>query len=322
MKLGHRFEFPPEQQQLRRRARRLAWLSIALLLSAAAFMAMTLGQSQALKTAWIGDLLGVIPPISLLVAMHYEQKTPTHRFPYGYFRSITVAFLITATSLLFSGIWLLYDGALKLVTQHHPPIGTMELFGRQLWAGWPMCVTLAYSACVGLLLGHLKRPVGEKLHDKVLEADADTNKADWMSEVAAIVGIVLVGFGFWWGDGAAAVFISINIILDGWKNLRQVVADLMDESPSEMGETDLEELPRKLREAVERMDWVADAAVRLREHGHVLLGDVFVVPKDETNLVARVERASEELKQLDWRLYALTVVPVAELEGDGTVPKS
>ncbi|MBV9110726.1 MAG: cation transporter, partial [Gemmatimonadetes bacterium] len=200
MKLGQRFTFPREQEQMRRRARRLAWVSIAALGSTAVLMFLTLGQSQAMKTAWYEDLLGMVPPISVLVSMRVEERAPTARFPFGYFRAVSVAFLATSSVLLIIGLWLLLDAAMKLLMQERPPVGSMALFGHTVWAGWLMIAALAYAVGVGYTLGTLKRPVARTLHDKTLAADADMNKADWMAEAAAIGGILLVGFGMWWGD--------------------------------------------------------------------------------------------------------------------------
>jgi len=70
-----------------------------------------------------------------------------------------------------------------------------------------------------------------------------------------------------------------------------------------------------MRAAAERLPWVEKAAVRLRESGHVIAGEVFVVPRAEENLVANVEQASEALSSLDWRVYSLTVMPVSRLDG-------
>jgi cation diffusion facilitator family transporter len=315
--IGRPFEFPKELETDRRRIKRLAWLSIVGLASAATLLGVTLGQSQTMKTAWVGDMLAIVPPMGSLVAMRYEARPPTPRFPFGYFRAISVAFLVAAAVLSLSGLWLLYDALTKLVTREHPTIGTMELFGRQFWAGWAMVAALAYSSIVGFTLGTLKRPVAMRLHDKALEADADSNRANWMAEASGIIGIVLVGFGLWWGDAVAAGLISLAIVYDGWINLRQVLADLMDETPTELGSHDEHEtLPRKLKDAAERLDWVEKAAVRLREHGRVLTGNVFVVPRGREVLVARVERAAEELQKLDWRLHDLTVMPVSALEDE------
>jgi len=128
---------------------------------------------------------------------------------------------------------------------------------------------------------------------------------------------VLVGFGLWWGDAVAAGLISLAIVYDGWINVRQVVADLMDETPTELGTHDEHEtLPRKIKAAAEELDWVERAAVRLREHGRALTGDVFVVPRTEDNLVRHIEDASARLQKLDWRLHDLTVTPVSRIDED------
>jgi cation diffusion facilitator family transporter len=315
MRVGRRFWFPQEQQEQRHKTARLSWLSLVLLTSTAVAVYVTLGRSEAMKTAWIEDLLGLIPPIALLIALKVENREPTKRFPYGYHRAIAIAFLVIAAVLLLVGAWLLLDSMMKLVEGVRAPIGTMTVFGHSIWAGWAMVAALAYCVAVGILLGRLKQPVAEKLNDRALAADADMNRAGWMSEGAAIVGIVLIGYGRWWGDAAAAAFISLNIVRDGWVNLRQVVTDLMDESPTKLGETELESLPRRMRDAAERLPWVEKAAVRLRESGHVIAGEVFVVPRAEENLVANVESASEMLCGLDWRIYSLTVMPVSRLDG-------
>ena len=320
MNFGRRFIFPEEQWKERERAMRLAWISIAVLASTAVLMYLTLGQSEAMKTAWVEDLLGMIPPIVILIAYRIETREPTKRFPYGYFRAVSVAFLVTAAVLAIAGLSLLFDAVTKLLARERPPIGAITLFGHQFWLGWAMIVALSYSIAGGLVLGMRKRPVAEKLHDKALDADADMNKADWMSEGAAIVGVLLVGYGKWWGDAAAAGFISINIIRDGIRNLREVLADLMDETPTKLGGVETEDLPQRIASEAEKLDWVEKASVRLREQGHVLNGEVFVVPKGDEVRVSKIEEASRELAKIDWRIYTLSVMPVSGLE-DGNLPQ-
>src|SRR5215203_1373482 len=104
-----------------------------------------------------------------------------------------------------------------------------------IWAGWPMMAALAFSMFVGMYVGRIKQPVAEGLHSKAVEAESATNRNEWMSEGAGILGLLLVGFGFWWADAVAAAVISVQIVADGWHNLRQVIGDLMDEAPSQLG---------------------------------------------------------------------------------------
>jgi hypothetical protein len=87
-----------------------------------------------------------------------------------------------------------------------------------------------------------------------------------------------------------------------------------------MGGLEMDTLPARVRAAAEQLPWVERAAVRLREHGHVIAGEVFIVPRTEQDLVKRVEETSEALSRLDWRIYSLTVMPVSGLE-DGVTPR-
>jgi cation diffusion facilitator family transporter len=312
--VGDRFEFPSEQREARQRTIRLCQLSCVLLLSGAVLLFMTVGGSQAMKTAWITDLLTILPPLSLLVAMRYEQRPPTKRFPYGYMRATSVAYLVTASTLSLMGLFLFFDSGLKLVHREHPAIGSMSLFGREFWAGWAMIAALTYSMSIGIMLGRLKVPVAKTLHSKALSADAKSNSAEWMSEGAAVIGLTLVAFGFWWGDALSALFISFEVIRDGWFSVRLVLGDLMDEAPTTREDDELEKLPERLRRAAEEIDWVDRAAVRLREHGHAVTGEVFLVPRDGVNdLVSRLGPAGERLRSMDWRLHDFSVVLVPEL---------
>ncbi|HEX8850269.1 MAG TPA: cation transporter [Gemmatimonadaceae bacterium] len=323
MSIGSAFAFPEEMRELHRRIRRLSWLSIVLLFIAGTLIFLTVGQSQAMKTAWISDILTAVPPMALLVALRYELRPPSKRFPSGYTRAVSVAFLVTASILSIVGLYLLYDSLTKLLRREHPPIGTIELFGSQFWLGWAMLVTLFLSMCVGITLGKLKTPVAKKLQSKALQAEAEMNQAEWMSEGAAILGILLVAFGFWWGDAAAAAFISIEIIRDGWHNVRQVIGDLMDEAPTKLGKKDLEDLPDRVAAVARRLPWVTDAGARLREHGHAVTGEIFIVPRpdsgmDAAALLRATEDAARQIGDVDWRLHGLAVVPVTALES--TIP--
>ena len=229
-----------------------------------------------------------------------------------------MAFLVTAVVLSMIGVYLLYDAVAKLIRREHPPIGTIVLLGRQLWLGWAMIAALLFSTVIGVVLGRMKKGVADRLHSKALRAEADMNRAQWLSEVAGIVGITLVGFGLWWGDAVAAALISVEIVVDGWKNIRQVIGDLMDESPTKLAKHELEPLPARLRDEACRLPWVKDAAARLREHGHTVTGEIFVVPQvngmSAAQLVEATDRAAADLARLDWRLHGLMVIPVRALE--------
>jgi hypothetical protein len=61
------------------------------------------------------------------------------------------------------------------------------------------------------------------------------------------------------------------------------------------------------------MPWVAEAEVRLREAGHVITGEAYVVARTETAMVANLEAAGRALRAMEPRLHELAVVPVRTL---------
>ena len=92
-------ELPPEQQRANAQARRLEWITIGYLITAIAVVYLVLGSSQAMKAAWIEDLLSFVPPIAFLVAARWKGRRATPEFPYGYHRSVSIAFLAASVAL-------------------------------------------------------------------------------------------------------------------------------------------------------------------------------------------------------------------------------
>lgn len=308
------FERPDEKRPVEKKARRLEWITIGFLVTAIIAMYVTMGGSQAMKTAWIEDMLSLIPPISVLLAFHASNRRPTKRFPYGYARSMAIAFLAAAAALTIMGLFLVYDSGLKLLHAEHPTIGQLELFGIRAWAGWWMIGALAYTGIGPVILGRMKLPLAKQLHNKALHADADMNKADWMTAGAGIVGILGVGLGFWWADAVAALFIAFNILKDGLTNLVHAASDLMDQRPTTVDRSEPLHLEERIVEYLKALEWVERSCVRLREEGEGLTGEAFVVPTDGRVTAARVDEARAGILGLDWRLFDVVVSPTREID--------
>src|SRR5918997_6608001 len=137
-------KLPDEVEVAMKRAKRLAWASIGFLISIVLAMAVVMGGSQAMQTAWVEDMLSLLPPIVFLIALRLEKKPATENFPFGFYRANSLAFLVAAGALTTMGLLLLYEAASTLIRQEHPTIGSFQLFGREIWLGWAMLAVLAY----------------------------------------------------------------------------------------------------------------------------------------------------------------------------------
>src|SRR3546814_17767777 len=109
------------------RARRLAWWSLAYLVSATVVVALVLGQSQAMKTAWFDDVLNFIPVIVFLVGSRLSLKPPNRRFPSGYPRVTSAAYPAAAAALFPTGAYLPGASAPKLLAPSHPTPARADL---------------------------------------------------------------------------------------------------------------------------------------------------------------------------------------------------
>src|SRR4051812_39813205 len=96
-----------------------------------------------------------------------------------------------------------------------------------------MMAVLIFSVIPPMILGRMKKPLSEKLHDKALHVSAVLNKGDWLSGLTGVAGMIGIAYGCWWADSAAAALISIEIVKDGWENLRNATAQLMNKRPSD-----------------------------------------------------------------------------------------
>jgi divalent metal cation (Fe/Co/Zn/Cd) transporter len=129
-----------------------------------------------------------------------------------------------------------------------------------------------------------------------------------------MVGVAGIGVGLWWADAVAAMFISVDIAHDGWRNVRAAVHDLMDARPRRHDAREFHPIVTRMTDELERCEWVEDAAVRLREEGHVFTGEVLVVPVTEQDLLERLEELADRLLSLEWKVYDIVVVPVREID--------
>lgn len=314
MRYIDKFEFPDELKGDQKKAIKLEWGTLIYLVSTALVVYLTQGNSQSMKTAFFEDLISMTPSISFLIANRFINRPASERFPYGFHRSVSIAYLCSAVSLLGIGLFLIYDASSTLIKREHPTIGTVVIFGHQVWLGYLMIMAMIYSTFPALWLGKKKLPLAKKIHDKNLYTDAKMNKADWMTAVAAIFGVIGIGLGWWWADALAAIIIASDIVHDGWKNIRQAVFDLMDEEPKTISQQKVDPLVEKVRLKLLEMEGIEDASVRLREEGHIYTGIGFIQMHSEDHMVERIEKATETIKNLDWRLHEFILMPVKEIK--------
>ena len=298
-------ELPDAQRDALHRAERLCWWTLLWMSLVSALMFLTMGGSQAMKTALVEDVLSLVPPIAFLVASRFRRKGVDAEYITGRERAFDVNFLISAVALTGVGLALVYDGLHTLLTATRPVVGSVVIAGNVLWQGWIMMSVLLVSAVPPVILGRRKLALAKALSLKPLHTDADMGKADWMTAAAGIVGVAGIGFGLWWADAAAALVIAGSILHDGAGNLRGAVRDLHDARPQTLERGDPDPLPDRLCAEIAALPWMDGCAVRLHEEGLHLSGVVLL--RNRMLTAAQVEEVRAIAQAIDWRLDQIDV---------------
>jgi divalent metal cation (Fe/Co/Zn/Cd) transporter len=307
---------PPEIEAGLARAVKLEWWTIGLLLSISVVMALTMGNSQAMRTAWFEDLLSLIPPIAVLIALRFFRRPADPKFPYGYGGATSIAFLCAAVALTGVGLFLMGEALTTLLRREHPSMGAVEIAGHPVWSGWVMLAALTYSVIPPVILGRMKLELARQLHLKVLYTDAEMNRADWLTGMAAGVGVLGTGLGFWWFDAAAALLIALDVTRDGLRNVAQAVEELMDHHPRTVDLSRPEPVVVRVRDKLREMPFFEDVDVRLREEGFFLTGELYLALREGADPREALEEAVRCARGVDWRVQDVVAV-LADRRGLG-----
>ena len=119
MKTMGRTDLPPEQQEALRKA--IGWEVVTIVYTAGTIVviAFVVGGSQAMRTAWIEDMLSLIPQVSFLVSLLFIRRRPTRRFPYGLHQAMEVGHLVSGVALMTIGIIVAWWGVDAFVGNQH-----------------------------------------------------------------------------------------------------------------------------------------------------------------------------------------------------------
>src|SRR6478736_4322730 len=114
-----RTDLPPEQARALRSSVRWEWFTIGYTSITIAVIALVVGNSQAMRTAWIEDMLSLIPQIAFLVALIFVRRRPDRTHPYGMHRAMGVGHLVAGVALLAVGLNLARESVVGLVSGEH-----------------------------------------------------------------------------------------------------------------------------------------------------------------------------------------------------------
>jgi cation diffusion facilitator family transporter len=218
-----------------------------------------------------------------------------HQYGHGKIESISALGVIALLYVLAGGILVAAYGHLR--DGAPPPTLSAVPF-----------VVLVIDIAVNFWRARALHRAARQTQSHALAADALHFASDVLGSTAVLIGLVLAGFGFWWGDSAAAVAVAIMISVLGLRLARSTVETLLDRAPEGAWE--------KARDAIQAVPGVVDIErVRVRMVGATHFIDAIVqvprtTPIDRVEQIKRKAQAAVSAALGDADL-TFTAVPVA-----------
>jgi cation diffusion facilitator family transporter len=202
-------------------AERTAFVSVAVALAVLALKAGAwwLTGSVALFADALESVVNVAAAAAALAAVRFAHRPADANHPYGhakaeYFSAVLEGALIVAAALLIlQEAWGAWQRA------HAPTLSSMGL-----------AVAVVATAMNGAWATLLARR-GRALRSPALLADARHLWSDVVTSAGVLVGVGLVFLtGIVWFDPLLAALTAVNILVSGWRLMRESVGGLMDEA--------------------------------------------------------------------------------------------
>jgi cation diffusion facilitator family transporter len=146
-----------------------------------------------------------------------------HHYGHGKFESISALGVIAMLYVLSGGI--LVESVSRLRGGSPPPTISAVPF-----------VVLLVDIAVNFWRARALHRTAYATRSQALAADSLHFASDMLGSVAVIIGLVLAGLGYWWGDAAAAIAVAIMIAALGLRMARATVETLLDRAPAGVSE--------------------------------------------------------------------------------------
>jgi cation diffusion facilitator family transporter len=175
------------------------------------------GHSQALIADGIHSFSDLLTDLLVIVAARKASHQADREHPYGHGRIQTIATALLAASLALVACGVAWDAVNRLA-------GPDAL----LQPGWEALVIAAVSVVVKEGVFHYTMRSARRLNSSLLRANAWHSRADALSSVVVIAGIIGAMLGLPWADSVAAIGVATMILYVAFRIGKESVEELID----------------------------------------------------------------------------------------------
>jgi cation diffusion facilitator family transporter len=271
--------------------RLVTYLSIGantLILIPVKFIVGFLTGSLSLIADGIHSITDLVTDFAVLLGLHFGSQKPDREHPYGHGKLETLAALGIATGLLLVGLGMVYYAA------HDIAKGVVKRPHNIVIAAAVLAIAVKETVY------RITKAVAIRHHCPAALANAWHDRADALSSVAVIAGVVARKFGFDYGDEIAAVAVGIMVSLVAAGIIRDCLAELTEQA---IDEATLEQIKDVINSDAQVRQW---HRLRTRAVGREIFLDLHILVDPNLNISA----AHDIAERLETALHNQLTRPV------------
>jgi len=247
-----------------------------------------IGNSMALIADGIHSFSDMITDAVVLLGVYFGSKEADSEHPYGHGRWETFSAIIIALILMAVALAMIYKAALGITQQNLSQPGLAAL------------VAAFVSIIVKEWLYRITRKVGEQTHSAAVYGNAWHHRSDALSSVAVVAGLLMVRFGFVYGDNLAAITVGVMIFLAGWRTITEPIREL---SEAGVDEKTIERITEIIKSDKQIKNW---HKLRTRTVGRELFLDLHILVDPQLD----ISSAHQIAENLETTLHEQCTRPV------------
>ncbi len=231
------------------------WITLlSVVLFIAKIIAYYLTHSLAILTDALESIVNVVAGFIGLYSLYVAAKPKDVDHPYGHGKAEFVSAAAEGTLIVAAGLLIIYETIINLINKR--PL-------QQLDNG---LLLVAVTGVINYIAGAICIRIGKRNQSLALQSSGKHLQIDTYSTLAIIAGLAIMLFThLYWIDKMIALLLSLLIIFNGYRILRQSLAGIMDEA-------DMELLKRMIRLINEnrRPNWIDMHNLRVIKYGSLL----------------------------------------------------
>lgn len=223
------------------------------------------GNSKALLADAIHSAVDVLTATVVMVCLHVSNSPPDPEHPYGHGNTEYIASLFIGISLFGVVVLIIYECVTDIINgvTHQPSLIALlgliiSIVGNELMYRQSLCC-------------------GERFRSPAMIANAWENRADVLSSIAALFGVIFAMMGFLFMDSVGAILVAVFIGKSAYEMLRDSWGGILDHS-----EDSLEDLVRG--EVAKHVDVHEIASLQTRKIGANVAIDLKLAVSPELTL--------------------------------------